>query len=178
MDTKAEAGPSSARVNGKTYEDPVLVAPDMRERYVRWAMGNRAALELLYLFCDMMQIPDDFVDADKPSDKAQRSALMTRLMHVVLHMLPENQLYKANAQYFAPVQTTVLVLWNIMNRWEDDEDESKRIYAYTYRNLAVQFFTLTAYLVGGWSHAVQVTEEVMDIMIQGESFKEWDNAAK
>lgn len=180
MDTEAEAGTSSDSVGPAASYAPVTLTEEDRKRYLRWAMGDKDAYDLLIAWVDLLQVPDDLVDNDRAgtTDKPVRSALTTRLMHTMTVVLPTNPLYAQHQHCFAPLQTVILTNWHIANLWEGSPELEKRIFAYVYRTLAIEFVTLTAYIIGGWGHAIAVTEEALELAARGDKFKEWEDEEK
>ncbi len=137
--------------------------------YVRWCNGNTVAADMLQQIGQLCQLVDDVYDADKPA------TTITDVTELALVRLPTNPFYREWESWLKPAILCSLLMWQKANEWQKSSTEQTRMWAFVMREIDEQIIGMTAYLCGGWQHALKSIDEAHKFyrQVSPETFAEW-----
>lgn len=146
-----------------------------RRRILNWCLGNTAAADMVERLFLLSQFADDIVDGDSQAPSRD----MVKALHLALVDLPANAFWRAHADKFGPVVSSVLLDWDASNSFAQSDNEISRMHAYVLREAGERVLFHAALLIGGIDHAANVRREAMQFyhLDHPETFAEWGGAA-
>lgn len=146
---------------------------DLRNQCHRWARGDKAATDFLVALSDVVRRADDICDGDTSAPHTDMALMVSDL----LLKLTINEFYRRWEATFAPLISTIFLLWSHTDAWKSDEDAAVRTFGYVYRDAIEMVMFTTALLTGGPQHARACMGEMMDKSHRGqETPQEWERS--
>lgn len=138
-----------------------------------WCKGDPDAISFVMKIFEVSQIADDFVDCDAPMEL---SKAMARLLHLALVEIPSNPFYVKYKNWFLPLFSTTILLWDATNDWAKSPNTSSRMFAWSYREIGEQIIIKTACITGGFEFARHVARDIHDFyhVKDEEKFEDWE----
>lgn len=96
---------------------------------------------------------DDLYDRDCYIPKEEIELLFRKL----LIDIPTNPFYLKNYQVLVCQQMIFYNAWMDANRWEDDKEELKRIYAHVFRDSIDDIIRLISFITGGFDKTREIS---------------------
>jgi hypothetical protein len=151
-----------ARLTGSEYE-----------KILGWCLGHQEAAKVVWLVAEASQIADDIVDAESENP----SFGISRILLIAFVELPTNKFWQANQHWYVPLLSAAILKWNATNEWAESDERKRRVFAYAYRFVLEQIVYVTAFILGGTSHALKVIDEMQDFYhtTDPETFETWEH---
>lgn len=139
-------------------------------KHVEWFLGNRQACEFIQLIFEAIELTDDFIDGDVDITNDR----IVRNMMALMITLPNNDFFISNRNYLTPILIHTASAWLDSEILKTSKDSRQKMLAFHLRNLSLELYHATAFLVGGFEHLRKVSIE-MRTYFALESYKEWLN---
>jgi hypothetical protein len=115
--------------------------------------GNHDAADFCITTYSIMHCWDDLIDKDKPVDPEAINLAFWQ----VLVVLPRNRFYQRHFDCLNPLFMTMIQNWHAANAMEKNGTDADLEIAFIIRSGCVDLLIQAATLVGGYSHAREVT---------------------
>lgn len=138
---------------------------------LEWFLGNRQAYEFVNAIMEALEFTDDLVDQDVD---ISNDRIVRNLMSVII-TLPNNDFFIMNRAYITPILIMTVSSWLDSEKLKESDDERHKMLAFHLRNLGLELYHATAFLVGGFDHLRKVGVEMREFFAL-ETYEEWLNA--
>lgn len=137
----------------------------------RVCCGDHDAINYLKALMQVVEAWDDIVDRDNPYSEAQvHEAFVLALVGI-----PVNAFYQRNQIALHALMVTCINAWLDANQMRAEDDRRLRNIAFHIRNMGLEFYSLCAFLTGGWQHMRAVSVEIRRFFAL-EDFEVYDDA--
>jgi len=135
----------------------------------RWMLNHQSAIDFINVFFDAVELWDDLIDKDvKISDTHVNRSFMN-----LMFVLPENAWFSANKNYYLPLIMMSINGFHDANEMCKSEEPRMRNLAFHIRNLGIELYIATAFLLGGYVYMRKVSPEIRTFFAF-ETFEEWE----
>jgi len=140
------------------------------QKGLEWMLGDTNAYSFIRALMQIIEAWDDCIDQDQPHSPDQINEAFT----LALIGLPNNPFYERHKSVLMPLMVLCANAYQDSNRLAESGETKHRNLAFHLRNMALEFYPLCAFLVGGWDHMRKVSPEIREFFAF-ESFEEYDN---
>jgi len=138
------------------------------KKHLEWFLGDAQACAFIERMGEAIEFTDDLVDGDVEIS-AER---VVRNMMALMITLPNNDFFIRNRTYLTPILIHTASAWLDSEELKDSEDERHKMLAFHLRNLSLELYHATAFLVGGWEHLRKIGVD-MRTFFAIETYEEW-----
>jgi hypothetical protein len=124
--------------------------------------GNKLAEKYLHDMAWVNRIIDDLYDKDYEVSREN----IERAFFVLSIEIPTNPFYLSNFQSLMAQHVVIYNSWMDSNAWENDEAETKRIYAHVLKDYIGELLPLVAFLTGGTGLMRKISLQVRESYIK------------
>ncbi len=124
--------------------------------------GNKLAEKYLHDMAWVNRIIDDLYDKDYDVSREN----IERAFFVLAIEIPTNPFYLSNFQALMAQHVVIYNSWMDSNAWENDEAETKRIYAHVLKDYIGELLPLVAFLTGGTGLMRKISLQVRESYIK------------
>ena len=135
----------------------------------RWFLGHAEAIDCIGNILSAFEFWDDLIDKDVELEDDYISKVMVNLLFV----LPQNRWFVANTAYYMPLLMMCFSAFFDSNEMCKSDKKHIRNLAFHIRNLGIELYVATAFLVGGYTHMREVSGEIREFFAF-ETFEEWE----
>jgi hypothetical protein len=135
----------------------------------RWFLGNAEAIDCIANILSAFEFWDDLIDKDVELEDDYIHKIFVNLLFV----LPQNRWFVAHTSYYMPLLMMCFSAYFDSNEMCKSEKKHIRNLAFHIRNLGLELYIATAFLVGGYTHMREVSREIREFFAV-ESFEEWE----
>lgn len=135
----------------------------------RWFLGHAEAIDFIGNIMSAFEFWDDLIDKDVELEDEYISKVMVNLLFV----LPQNRWFVANTAYYMPLFMMCFSAFFDSNEMCKSDKKHIRNLAFHIRNLGIELYVATAFLVGGYTHMREVSREIREFFAF-ETFEEWE----
>jgi hypothetical protein len=135
----------------------------------KWFLGNEEAINFINSFFYAIELWDDLIDKDVPITDENINEVFTHLMFV----LPQNKWFASNVSYYSPLIMSMINGFHDSNVMCKSDKKHLRNLAFHIRNLGTEIHIATAFLLGGYQHMREVSQEIREFFAF-ETFEEWE----
>jgi hypothetical protein len=119
----------------------------IKSDFLRLTNNNEKAWGFVQLFAERSHDIDDMIDLGKvESDEKLIEAELKWMLE-----LSSNPFYQAHSSFLMPIIIVSCSAWLDANRWEQSEDEVKRVHSDVLKSHYHEVIFAVVYLCGGWN---------------------------
>lgn len=123
--------------------------------------GDVFAEKYLYHISYVSRKIDDLYDGDNEVTKEE----IDRLFYLLLVDIPSNPFVIKNFGVLLSQHLIIYNCWRHANLWNDDPDDTKRLYAYVIRDYMIELIPLVAFLTGGTENMNKIALEARSLFL-------------
>jgi len=143
---------------------------DLKEANIqRWLLGHAEAIDCVDNILSTFEFWDDLIDKDVTLEDEHINKIFVNLLFV----LPQNKWFVANTAYYMPLLMTCFSAFFDSNEMCKSKEIHIRNLAFHIRNLGIELYIATAFLLGGYKHMREVSREIREFFAF-ETFEEWE----
>lgn len=143
---------------------------DLKEANIhRWFLGHADAIDCVDNILSTFEFWDDLIDKDVELDDEHINKIFVNLLFV----LPQNKWFVANTAYYMPLFMMCFSAFFDSNEMCKSKEKHIRNLAFHIRNLGIELYIATAFLLGGYNHMREVSREIREFFAF-ETFEEWE----
>lgn len=135
----------------------------------RWFMGNRDAVDFVNALFDAVELWDDLIDKDVDVQPEHINRVFLSLMFA----LPANRWFTQHKEYYLPLIMTAINGFHDANVMVYSDKKHIRNLAFHVRNFGIELHIATAFLIGGYQHMRDVSQEIREFFAF-ETFEQWE----
>ena len=135
----------------------------------RWLLGHAEAIDFISNIMSAVEFWDDLIDKDVVLEDESINKIMLNLLFV----LPQNKWFVANTTYYMPLFMMAINAFHDSNELCKSDKPHLRNLAFHIRNLGLELYIATAFLLGGYDYMRKVSPEIR-AFFAFESFEEWE----
>ncbi len=137
----------------------------------RWFKGNEDAINFINQLFACVELWDDLIDKDVTVTPDQ----VNECFLAMFVSLPNNDWFIMNRQHYTPLIVMAINGFHDANKMAKDSDKKIQNLAFHIRNMGIEIHIATAFLIGGYNHMRECSEEIRKFFAF-ESFEEWEMA--
>ncbi|MAE21990.1 MAG: hypothetical protein CMK92_06115 [Pseudomonas sp.] len=127
--------------------------------------GNTSAIDFAMHFIKMVDVWDDIIDKDSPTNDD-----INRAFIIALTDFDENVFYASFREELKPIILSIILRWLDANKLEEKKEHLEK--AYMLRAGLYDLFAHIAYLIGGFDWYGQIGEQIRKLY--GENYKDYE----